>query len=58
MIYLYMNCKFCKSYLGFNDNILCSDKDCIYLKHILEKIGVKKLVSLIKERLNGLKLEN
>jgi len=56
-----MNCRFCKSYLGFNDNILCSDKDCIYLKIVLEKIGVKKIVSLIKERLNGLtelKLEN
>lgn len=53
-----MNCKFCKSYLGFNDNILCSNKDCIYLKIVLEKIGVKKIVFLIKERLSELKLEN
>lgn len=43
-----MNCRFCKCNLGFNDNILCDNPECIFLKEILKKQGVKKVVHLIK----------
>ena len=44
-----MNCRFCKCNLGFNDNILCDNPECIFLKEILKKEGVKKVVHLIKQ---------
>jgi hypothetical protein len=49
-----MNCRFCKEYLGFNDNVLCKNKHCISLKIIMEKITIKKIVEILKENLDGI----
>ena len=49
-----MNCRFCKEYLGFNDIVMCENKDCISLKIIMEKITIKRIVELLKENLDGI----
>lgn len=49
-----MNCRVCKNYLGFNDNVICDNKDCIALKLIMEKLTIKKIVEILKKNLDGL----
>jgi hypothetical protein len=49
-----MNCRFCKEYLGFADNVICENKSCISLKIILEKISVRRIVEILKKNIDGL----
>ena len=49
-----MNCRFCKEYLGFNDNVLCQNPACISLKILMEKLTIEKIVEILKENLDGL----
>ncbi len=49
-----MNCRFCKEYLGFNDNVLCVNPSCISLKILMEKLTIEKIVEILKENLDGL----
>lgn len=42
-----MYCKFCKANLGFNDIIICDNKDCLLLDKIIKKYGIKKILKNI-----------
>ena len=43
-----MNCRICKSYLGFNDDIMCEDIECVFIKDTIEEIGIHKLYQILK----------
>ena len=43
-----MNCRICKSYLGFNDEIMCEDIECVFIKDTIEEIGIHKLYQILQ----------
>ena len=46
-----MHCRFCRNYLGFNDIVLCQNKDCEFLKKVIIKYGLTRLVRMIKTQI-------
>ncbi len=47
-----MYCKFCRSYLGIDDLVLCNHPDCTTLKEIIKKLGLSKTVKLLKMQMS------
>ncbi len=47
-----MYCKFCRSYLGIDDIVLCNHPDCTTLKEIIKKLGLSKTVKLLKMQMS------
>ena len=44
-----MHCRFCKTYLGFNDNVICEDADCVFLKTMMVQFGVTNIANLLRD---------
>ena len=44
-----MYCKFCKEYIGFSENIICNNKDCVSFQTIIKKYGIKNILTLLKK---------
>lgn len=46
-----MHCRFCRSYLGFNDIIECESKDCKFLKKAITKYGLIRVIRMIQTQI-------